>query len=158
MQSIHHFQFQSRILTIFQNVFQICGALFLVCFLQPVMAIPALLLIISFYYLRNFFLSSASDIKRIESIARSPVFAHVGTTIAGLTVIRALNSQQFHRQQFVEKQNLHSSVFYVNFGSNRWFALATDWLSTAFFLILVISCWLVLTEGTKFEILLMVAN
>ncbi len=111
------------------------------------MVVPALLLIVLFYFLRNYFLSTASDIKRIESIARSPVFAHVGTTIAGLTVIRALKSQDFHRQQFIRKQDVHSSAFYLNFGSNRWFALTTDWLSTGYFLVLVVSYWLVLTEG-----------
>lgn len=110
-------------------------------------AVPAVLLIALFYFLRNFFLSTASDIKRIESTARSPVLAHVGTTIAGLTVIRALKSQHFHRQQFIQKQDLHSGAFYLNFGSNRWFALATDWLSTRYFVILVISYWLVLTDG-----------
>lgn len=133
-------------------MFQICGALFVVCFLQPLMVIPALFLIILFYFLRNFFLSTASDIKRIESIARSPVFAHVGTTIAGLTVIRALKSQDFQRRQFMQKQDLHSSIFYLNFGSNRWFSLATDWLSTGYFFVLVISYWLVTTEGTNFAI------
>ncbi|XP_037042894.1 multidrug resistance-associated protein 4-like [Bradysia coprophila] len=128
------------------NVFQIIGALCLACYLQPVMLVPALLLITLFYWLRNFFLPTASDIKRIESIARSPVFAHVATTIAGLTVIRALKSQDFHRQQFVQKQDLHSSAFYLNIGSSRWFAQATDWLSTGFFVILVISYWLASTD------------
>lgn len=111
------------------------------------MVLPAVLLIVLFRYLRNFFLSTASDIKRIESVARSPVLAHVGTTIAGLTVIRALKSQHYHRQQFMQKQDLHSSAFYLNFGSNRWFALATDLLSTGYFLVLVISYWLVSTDG-----------
>ncbi|KAG4075666.1 hypothetical protein HA402_003491 [Bradysia odoriphaga] len=124
------------------NLFQICGALVLVCYLQPLMLVPALLLAILFYYLRNFFLSTASDIKRIESVARSPVFAHVGTTIAGLTVIRALKSENFHRLEFMQKQDRHSSAFYLNFGSNRWFAQATDWLSTGYFFVLVISYWL----------------
>ncbi|KAJ6641638.1 ATP-binding cassette subfamily C member 4 [Pseudolycoriella hygida] len=131
------------------NVFQIVGALLLVCFLQPLMVIPAFLLIILFHFLRNFFLSTASDVKRIESVARSPVFAHVGTTIAGLTVIRALQTQGFLRKQFIQKQDIHSSAFYLNFGTNRWFSLATDWLSTGYFLVLVVSYWLISAEDSS---------
>lgn len=112
------------------------------------MLVPALLFIVLLHFLRNFYLSPASDIKRIESIARSPVLAHVGTTIAGLTVIRALKSQYFHRQQFVQKQDLHSSAYYLNMGSQRWFALVTDLLATGYVSVLVISFWLVSIDGT----------
>ncbi|KAJ6623028.1 ATP-binding cassette sub-family C member 4, partial [Pseudolycoriella hygida] len=131
------------------NLFQIIGAMLLVCYLQPVMIIPAVLLIILFYFLRNFFLSTASEIKRIESIARSPVYAHIGTTIAGLTVIRALRKEEFLRQQFIQKQDIHSGAFYLNIGSNRWFSLAADLLSTAYFFILVISYWLFYPEDNS---------
>ena len=41
----------------------------------------------------NYFRSTAREIKRFESISRSPIYAHFSETLGGLSVIRAYNLQ-----------------------------------------------------------------
>ncbi|KAK5646813.1 hypothetical protein RI129_005277 [Pyrocoelia pectoralis] len=75
--------------------------------------IPTLLTFILFFFLRMFFLTTSRNIKRLEGITRSPVFAHLNASLQGLTTIRAYGAQQALEKEFDNHQDLHSSSFYT---------------------------------------------
>jgi ATP-binding cassette subfamily C (CFTR/MRP) protein 4 len=71
-------------------------------------------------------MASSRSIKRIESINRSPIYAHLAESVKGLTTIRAFEAQQILQREFENYQNTHSSAFYMFLGSNRAFATWLD--------------------------------
>ena len=52
------------------------------------MALVTLPIFIIFVYVARYYLKTSRDLKRLESICRSPVFSHFSETIAGLDTIR----------------------------------------------------------------------
>lgn len=57
---------------------------------------------------------------------RSPILAHLTESVKGLTTIRAFGTTQILHKEFDNYQDLHSSVYYMNLGTNRAFAIWLD--------------------------------
>ena len=73
--------------------------------LVPVAANPWLLLLVILLfvicvYIVKYYLKTARELKRLESICRSPVFSHISETLNGLDTIRTRGKQQDFIDQF----------------------------------------------------------
>lgn len=71
-----------------QIFLQFIGVIVIVCTVNQFLLIPSAILGILFYFVRRFYLETARSVKRLEGIARSPVFSHLSTSLYGLTTIR----------------------------------------------------------------------
>ncbi|KAK8407821.1 hypothetical protein O3P69_002393 [Scylla paramamosain] len=72
------------------------------------------------------------DLKRIESIARSPVLTHLSVSLQGLITVRAFESQDFFMNQFDELQNFHTSVWFILSALKRGFVFSLDTISAIY--------------------------
>lgn len=121
---------------------QSLGVVVVVSASSPIMLIPAAILAITFYYTRKFYLATARSLKRLEGVARSPVFAHLSTSLYGLPTIRAFGAQQMFQSQFEAYLDLHSSVWYLFLASTRWLGIVVDWLAIIFVTVVIFNCLL----------------
>jgi len=128
------------VLTIGLNIAGIMAVIFVV---RPWVMIPTLVLAVLFVFLRRFYMASARDIKRLEGIARSPVFSQLSTSLQGLTTIRAFSAQPLLRAEFDRQQDLHSSAWFAFISATRWFGVWLDWI-VVIYLALVVYSFLVL--------------
>ncbi|XP_044009489.1 probable multidrug resistance-associated protein lethal(2)03659 [Aphidius gifuensis] len=101
---------------------------------EPFLVIPTLFIVILFYYMRNFYLPTSRSVKRLEGIARSPVYNHLNATLQGLATIRSSNASKLLIEEFDNHQDLHSSAWFIFISSSNAFGL---WLDT--FAVLYIS-------------------
>ncbi|OQS01876.1 ATP-binding Cassette (ABC) Superfamily, partial [Thraustotheca clavata] len=114
-----------------QFLFQVL-AVFVVCmFTTPWILVVYLPLFYLFYKIQQFYNKSASELKRMDGIARSPVVTMVQETVSGLSTIRAFNMSS----KFLAKQRAAAN-HYVSFSfaymcAGRWFQMRLDWLSSA---------------------------
>ena len=83
-------------LTTYLRTIVVCiGTLILVVFITPI-SILALIPVMFFYYrVQLFYRASSREMKRIESISKSPIFAHFSETLNGLSSIRSSFFLQF---------------------------------------------------------------
>ncbi|XP_025993846.1 probable multidrug resistance-associated protein lethal(2)03659 [Solenopsis invicta] len=88
--------------------------------------IPTVVIGIIFYYLRIFYLTTSRNIKRLEGVTRSPVFAHLSATLQGLPTIRAFEAEEILTKEFDNHQDLHSSAWFLFIGSSRAFGFWLD--------------------------------
>jgi len=116
---------------------QLLGVLAVTCIESPYIIFPALCLLLGFYSLRRFYFRSASSIKRLEGIARGPIFTHLSTTFDGLTTIRAFKAEQTFRDKFDAFQDVHTSVWYLFLACSRTLGVYIDWVSIAFVIAVV---------------------
>ncbi len=59
--------------------------------------------------------------------ARSPIFTHLSSVLTGLTTMRAHQYEQFFKQAYDERQDVHSSAYYLTLACANWFAILLDW-------------------------------
>ena len=128
--------FPDELLQIGLNIAGILAVIFLV---RPWVILPTLVLGVVFVRLRNFYMATSRDIKRLEGISRSPVFSQLSTSLQGLTTIRAFKAEPLLRSEFDYQQDLHSSTWFVYLSSTRWFSIWLDWLVAVYIGIVVFS-------------------
>ncbi|KAL6600247.1 hypothetical protein LY90DRAFT_660286 [Neocallimastix californiae] len=99
------------------------------CFMlytAPIFSIPLIPLIIFYLFVQNYYISTSREIKRIESLTRSPVFANFTETLQGLSTIRAYNEQERfikHDQELVDESNRPT---FLQFTAQRWLSVRLE--------------------------------
>ncbi|KAF5273609.1 hypothetical protein FQR65_LT04608 [Abscondita terminalis] len=96
-----------------QTMISILGIVTVTCIVNPWLIIPSALVLLLSNYLKNFYLASSLSIKRLEGVTKSPVFGHLHATLCGLTTIRGFRAQEVLRKEFDDKQDIHSSAYYL---------------------------------------------
>ncbi|EDW59850.1 probable multidrug resistance-associated protein lethal(2)03659 [Drosophila virilis] len=129
--------------TIMLDVVQIflllAGVLVVICITNPYYLLLTFVLGIIFYYIREFYLKTSRDVKRLEAVARSPIYSHLSTSLNGLTTIRALGAQKALIAEFDNLQDLHSSGYYTFLSTSRAFGYYVDFFCTLYTIIIVLN-------------------
>jgi len=73
------------------------------------------------------------------SIARSPLYSHISSTIQGLSTIRAYEEAKEFSDTLHYYLNEHTKAWYMYIATNRWFGLRIDLISAAFLVFVVFS-------------------
>ncbi|VDN14159.1 unnamed protein product [Dibothriocephalus latus] len=102
--------------------------------------IPIVPLCFGLIYYRNYYLRAARQLKRIESVARSPIFAHLKITVKGLPCIRASRSEETQRLEYHSLTDQHTRACCFGVGASRWVGVRMDML--CFLLLTVIAAML----------------
>ncbi|XP_019626252.1 PREDICTED: multidrug resistance-associated protein 4-like [Branchiostoma belcheri] len=108
------------------------GVVLLAGVVNPWVFIPVVPLLLIFLYLRQYFLATSRDVKRLEATTRSPVFSHLSATLQGLTTIRALAADNIVLREFDAHQDQHSEAWFLYLCTTRWLAIRLDLLTAAF--------------------------
>lgn len=70
-----------------------CAAVLIPIASNPWLLLVAIPLTVLFVYISKYYMKSARELKRLESICRSPVFSHFSETVRGLSTIRTRGRQ-----------------------------------------------------------------
>ncbi|BFZ62919.1 hypothetical protein YB2330_004031 [Saitoella coloradoensis] len=92
-------------------------------FVTPTFLIAALLLCMFAVFIGRVYMRASRELKRLDSVSKSPIFELFQATISGTSVIRAYGaSQRFLRTSF-EKMNILVHVQYNLWLVNRWMSV-----------------------------------
>lgn len=135
------------IVDVFQIFLALSGIIFVVAVVNPYTLIPTLFVAILFYYLREFYLMSSRNIKRMDAITRSPVFSHLAATLNGLSTIRAFNAEKILSNEFDNHQDLNSSAFYMFLATSRAFGFWLDLTLCIYIAVVIVSFFFMENTG-----------
>ncbi|XP_070068961.1 probable multidrug resistance-associated protein lethal(2)03659 isoform X2 [Drosophila takahashii] len=124
---------------VLQTSLWLAGIIIVIAIVNPVLLVPTLILGIIFYQLRNFYLKTSMDLKRIEAISRSPVYSHLAASLTGLPTIRAFGAHRFLEEQFDNFQDLHSSARYMSISTSKAFGYWMECLCVTYIAIVTLS-------------------
>ncbi|XP_010683162.1 ABC transporter C family member 2 isoform X1 [Beta vulgaris subsp. vulgaris] len=85
-------------------------------------------LLVLFYGAYLYYQSTAREVKRLDSITRSPVYAQFGEALNGLSTIRAYKA--YDRMATMNGKSMDNNVRFtlVNMGGNRWLGIRLETL------------------------------
>jgi ATP-binding cassette, subfamily C (CFTR/MRP), member 4 len=86
----------------------------------------------SFVRLKHVFVQTTRELKRLEGLGRSPIYAMLSESLTGVATIRTNNKTEYFRNKF---EALHDGLISAQFGFigvSRWFATQMDFLSFMF--------------------------
>jgi ATP-binding cassette subfamily C (CFTR/MRP) protein 4 len=123
-----------------QCTFMIVGIIVLACILVPWILLVVPFIVAIFYILRKVYVTTSRQIKRWESITRSPLLSQVPASLEGLAVIRAFGVQDEFVKNFLALQNVNNSQYYGFVCTSRWLGIRLDLLAGSFLGISALVC------------------
>jgi ABC-type multidrug transport system fused ATPase/permease subunit len=98
----------------------------LISIITPAFLIAAAIISVLYFLIGRFYINSSRDLKRLESVHRSPLYQQFGETLSGMTTIRAYGDERrFIRENLAKINTQHRPFIYV-WATNRWLAFRVD--------------------------------
>jgi ABC-type multidrug transport system fused ATPase/permease subunit len=107
-------------------MFSILTIVILITIITPGFLIAGVFITILYFLIGRIYISASRDLKRLESVQRSPLYQQFGETLSGMTTIRAYGDERRFIRENLHRVNTHSRPFIYLWAANRWLALRVD--------------------------------
>ncbi|XP_077406385.1 ATP-binding cassette sub-family C member 3 isoform X1 [Vanacampus margaritifer] len=104
------------------NVLLICSAL------TPKFLIVVAPLMVFYWWVQRFYVATSRQLKRLESVSRSPIYSHFSETITGSSVIRAFGRHSAFVSMGDMKVDENQKSYYPGIVSNRWLGVRVEFI------------------------------
>ena len=98
----------------------------LIVVITPGFLIAGLFISVIYWAIGFFYINSSRDLKRLESIQRSPIYQQFGETLSGAVTIRAYGDERRFIRDNQHRVDTHNRPFIYLWATNRWLALRAD--------------------------------
>ena len=98
----------------------------LISIITPRFLIAAIFISMIYFAIGRFYLCSSTDLKRLESVQRSPLYQQFGETLSGVTTIRAYGDERRFIRDNQLRIDTQTRPFYYLWAANRWLSLRID--------------------------------
>uniref|UniRef100_A0A1B0D0A2 ABC-type glutathione-S-conjugate transporter n=1 Tax=Phlebotomus papatasi TaxID=29031 RepID=A0A1B0D0A2_PHLPP len=92
---------------------------------------------IFYYFIQTFYVATSRQLKRIESVTRSPIYSHFGESLTGQSTIRAYSKQEGFTKQNEDKVDYNQMCSYPSIIANRWLAIRLELVGS---LVILFAC------------------
>ncbi|KAK5583798.1 hypothetical protein RB653_005398 [Dictyostelium firmibasis] len=104
-------------------------ALCMMVYITPLISIPFAVLIIVYYAVQKLYRASSMELKRMESITRSPVFSLLAEAYNGLVTIRCYQQQKRFIGIMQNHININLRLFFYSFSVHRWIGIRLEFIT-----------------------------
>jgi ATP-binding cassette subfamily C (CFTR/MRP) protein 4 len=110
----------------FVIAFIVVGALITTVISLPFTLLAVPILSWYFYSVRHIFVTSSRELKRLEGLARSPIFATLSESMGGIATIRANDALSYFHKKFKVAHDGHTRAFFAFIAASRWVGFRMD--------------------------------
>jgi ATP-binding cassette, subfamily C (CFTR/MRP), member 1 len=111
-------------------------------FVALIIPLGALYLFIQRYYLRT-----SRELKRLDSITRSPIYAHFQESLGGISTIRAYRQQKRFTLENEWRVDANLRAYFPSINANRWLAVRLEFIGSV--IILAAAGFAIVSVSTK---------
>ncbi|KAL0053237.1 hypothetical protein WJX82_002974 [Trebouxia sp. C0006] len=124
------------------NIFGLVGTVLVLCLSEPYLLLALIPLAILYKYLQTYYRQTARELRRLNSIARSPVYATFTEALDGAASIRAYDAQHRFCQLNEQQVALSQQAAFAGIAAAQWLGLRLQ--SIAAFVITLVALLAVL--------------
>ncbi|KAL0267499.1 UNVERIFIED_CONTAM: hypothetical protein PYX00_009752 [Menopon gallinae] len=106
--------------------FEVIGTIVVISYTTPIFVTVIIPIGLLYYFIQRFYVATSRQLKRIESVSRSPIYSHFGETVTGTLSIRAYGVQQRFIQESEDKVDFNQICYYPSLIANRWLAVRLE--------------------------------
>ncbi|KAM8934198.1 multidrug resistance-associated protein 1-like [Pelodytes ibericus] len=103
--------------------------LLVIAIATPLAAVAFIPLGLLYFFLQRFYVATSRQLKRLDSVSKSPLYTHFNETLTGVNVIRAFREEERFVQESNLRLNTNQRFYYSSFVANRWLSVRCDLLS-----------------------------
>nr|XP_042697003.1 voltage-dependent T-type calcium channel subunit alpha-1G isoform X14 [Chrysemys picta bellii] len=92
----------------------------------PLFAVVIIPLAIIYFFVQRFYVATSRQLKRLESVSRSPIYSHFSETITGASVIRAYGRENSFVCLSDLKVDENQKSYFPSIVSNRWLGVRIE--------------------------------
>nr|XP_050866832.1 multidrug resistance-associated protein 1 isoform X1 [Vespula vulgaris] len=107
-------------------LFRVIATLFVISFSTPEFVSVIIPIGLIYYFIQRFYVATSRQLKRLESISRSPIYSHFSESVTGAQTIRAFGVQDRFIQESESKVDFNQVCYYPGIIANRWLAIRLE--------------------------------
>jgi hypothetical protein len=109
-----------------QNTLIMLSACAVAAYATPWFLVPFVPLLYGFGRVQTYYRATARELKRMESVSRSPILSLFAATVEGAASIRAFKRGPDFQRRHAALVESHAQAFFITQMSNRWLAMRLD--------------------------------
>uniref|UniRef100_A0AAQ5Y7Y5 Multidrug resistance-associated protein 1 n=1 Tax=Amphiprion ocellaris TaxID=80972 RepID=A0AAQ5Y7Y5_AMPOC len=110
------------------SMFNVLGSCVIILIATPLVAIIIPVLGVLYLLVQRFYVASSRQLKRLESVSRSPIYTHFNETLLGTSVIRAFGEQERFIRESDRRVDHNQKAYYPSIVANRWLAVRLEFV------------------------------
>ncbi|KAF9582884.1 hypothetical protein BGW38_010626 [Lunasporangiospora selenospora] len=110
------------------NISGVLGIILLISLVTPGFLIAAAFIALAYCFVGAYYISSSRELKRIESVTKSPLYSHFGETLVGVSTIRAFGVESRFMEDVLVKLDNNNAPYYFLWMCNRWLNIRVDFI------------------------------
>eukprot|EP01121_Diplochlamys_sp_Union-15-3_P018939 TRINITY_DN7011_c0_g1_i1.p1 TRINITY_DN7011_c0_g1~~TRINITY_DN7011_c0_g1_i1.p1 ORF type:complete len:625 (+),score=107.71 TRINITY_DN7011_c0_g1_i1:214-1875(+) len=120
----------------------VLAVIIIISSVTPVFLISLIPLTYLYNYIQQYYMSSSRELKRLDSVSKSPVYALFSETLSGVSTIRAYSKEGAFSIRNETQVDQNNRAYYMWLVSNRWLGLRLEFVGacvvfgSAFFAVL----------------------
>ncbi|KAI1085814.1 P-loop containing nucleoside triphosphate hydrolase protein [Whalleya microplaca] len=79
-----------------------------------------------YYWVQRYYLRTSRELKRLDSVSRSPIYAHFQESLGGISTIRAYRQQERFELENEWRVDSNLRAYYPSISANRWLAVRLE--------------------------------
>ncbi|KAF2005508.1 multidrug resistance-associated protein 1 [Amniculicola lignicola CBS 123094] len=87
-----------------------------------------------YLYIQRYYLRTSRELKRLDSISRSPIYAHFQESLSGMSTIRAYSQQKRFELENEWRIDANLRAYVPSINANRWLAVRLEFLGSVIIL------------------------
>lgn len=118
----------------FINTTKVFYTMVVISFATPLFVLFIVPLFALYLWYQRYYLRTSRELKRLDSVSKSPIYAHFQETLGGISTVRAYNQQ--YRFEFINEGriDLNMKAYYPTVCANRWLAVRLEFIGSVIIL------------------------
>uniref|UniRef100_A0A674BJ52 Canalicular multispecific organic anion transporter 2-like n=1 Tax=Salmo trutta TaxID=8032 RepID=A0A674BJ52_SALTR len=118
----------STVLMFLGTFFSSLSTMIVIVTSTPIFAVVIAPLAFIYIFVQRFYVATSRQLKRLESVSRSPIYSHFSETVTGTSIIRAYGRHNAFVLMSDMKVDENQKSYYPGIVSNRWLGVRIEFI------------------------------